>query len=74
MTRFPGLDMPLEDAMLTQRALRRVKPDSVDEALVLRLIELGIYHCDRSGREGQAGTAEPPYVAAISARGGVEGS
>jgi nitroreductase len=42
MTRFPGLDMPLEDAMLTQRAVRRVKPDSVDEALVLRLIELAM--------------------------------
>ena len=32
--------MPLEDAMRTQRAIRRLKPDPVDDALVLRLIEL----------------------------------
>jgi nitroreductase len=35
-----NLDMPLEDAMTTQRAIRRLKPDPVDDALVLRLIEL----------------------------------
>ncbi|HWF54519.1 MAG TPA: nitroreductase family protein [Solirubrobacteraceae bacterium] len=33
-------DMPLEQAMMTQRAIRRLKPDPVDDALVLRLIEL----------------------------------
>lgn len=32
--------MPLEEAMVTQRAIRRLKPDPVDDALVLRLIEL----------------------------------
>lgn len=32
--------MPLEEAMETQRAIRRLKPDPVDEALILRLIEL----------------------------------
>jgi len=32
--------MPLEDAMSTQRAIRRLKTDPVDDALVLRLIEL----------------------------------
>src|SRR6185295_18251892 len=32
--------MPLEEAMRTQRAIRRLKPDPVDDALVLRLIEL----------------------------------
>ncbi|HZR80476.1 MAG TPA: nitroreductase family protein [Candidatus Binatia bacterium] len=32
--------MPLADAMSTQRAIRRLKPDPVDDALVLRLIEL----------------------------------
>ena len=32
--------MPLVDAMSTQRAVRRVKPDPVDDAFVLRLIEL----------------------------------
>jgi len=32
--------MPLEEAMRTQRAIRRLKTDPVDDALVLRLIEL----------------------------------
>jgi nitroreductase len=32
--------MPLEEAMTTQRAIRRLKTDPVDDALVLRLIEL----------------------------------
>ncbi|MDG2305753.1 MAG: nitroreductase family protein [Candidatus Binatia bacterium] len=32
--------MPLEEAMSTQRAIRRLKTDPVDDALVLRLIEL----------------------------------
>jgi nitroreductase len=36
------LTMPLEDAMRTQRALRRLKPDPVDDALVLHLIELAL--------------------------------
>jgi nitroreductase len=36
------LDMPLEDAMRTQRAIRRLKPDPVDNALVLKLIELAL--------------------------------
>jgi nitroreductase len=35
-----ALSMPLEEAMRTQRAIRRLKPDPVDDALVLRLIEL----------------------------------
>jgi nitroreductase len=35
-------DMSLEDAMLTQRAIRRLKPDPVDDALVLKLIELAL--------------------------------
>jgi len=35
-----SLSMPLEEAMRTQRAVRRLKPDPVDDALVLRLIEL----------------------------------
>jgi nitroreductase len=34
--------MPLEQAMTTQRAIRRLKPDAVDDALVLRLIELAL--------------------------------
>lgn len=38
----PALDMPLEEAMRTQRAIRRLKPDPVDDALVLRMIELAL--------------------------------
>jgi nitroreductase len=34
------LDMPLDEAMSTQRAIRRLRPDPVDDALVLRLIAL----------------------------------
>jgi nitroreductase len=35
-------DMPLEEAITTQRAVRRLKPDPVDDALLLRLIELAL--------------------------------
>lgn len=34
--------MPLGDAMRTQRAIRRLKPDPVDDRLVLDLIELAL--------------------------------
>jgi nitroreductase len=34
--------MPLEEAMRTQRSIRRLKPDPVDDALVLHLIELAL--------------------------------
>jgi len=36
------LRMPLEDAMETQRAIRRLKPDPVEDALILRLLELAL--------------------------------
>src|SRR5947199_3579462 len=36
------LDMPLQEAMLTQRAVRRLLPDPVDDAIVLRCIELAL--------------------------------
>ena len=36
------LDMPLLDAMMTQRAVRRVLPDPVDDAVVLKCIELAL--------------------------------
>ncbi|MGB7109561.1 MAG: nitroreductase family protein, partial [Mycobacterium sp.] len=36
------LDMPLLDAMMTQRAVRRVRPDPVDDAVVLKCIELAL--------------------------------
>ena len=39
---YEGFQMPLAEAMTTQRAIRRVKPDPVDDALVLRLIELAL--------------------------------
>jgi nitroreductase len=35
-------DMSLEEALTTQRAVRRLRPDPVDDALVLRLIELAL--------------------------------
>lgn len=38
-----ALDMPLAEAMLTQRSLRRVLPDPVDDALVLKCIELALH-------------------------------
>src|SRR2546426_6396144 len=38
----PAFAMPLEEAMRTQRAIRRLKPDPIDDALVLRLIELAL--------------------------------
>lgn len=37
-----NLNMPLEEAMRTQRAIRRLKPDPVDDELVLHLIELAL--------------------------------
>jgi nitroreductase len=37
-----GLNMPLLEAMMTQRAVRRVYPDPVDDALVLKCIELAL--------------------------------
>ncbi|MGE2717237.1 nitroreductase family protein [Mycolicibacterium litorale] len=36
------LDMPLVHAMMTQRAVRRVLPDPVDDAVVLKCIELAL--------------------------------
>ena len=36
------LNMPLSDAMMTQRSIRRVLPDPVDDAVVLKCIELAL--------------------------------
>ena len=36
------LTMPLIDAMMTQRAVRRVRPDPVDDAVVLKCVELAL--------------------------------
>ncbi|HZT66213.1 MAG TPA: nitroreductase family protein [Acidimicrobiales bacterium] len=37
-----SLRMPLIDAMTTQRAVRRVRPDPVDDEIVLRCLELAV--------------------------------
>ena len=37
-----GLQMPLADAMATQRAVRRLRPDPVDDETVLALIRLAV--------------------------------
>jgi nitroreductase len=39
---FAGLETPLVDVMMTQRAVRRVRPDPVDDAVVLKCIELAL--------------------------------
>ena len=39
---LPAITMPLEEAIQTQRSIRRLKPDPVDDALVIRLIELAL--------------------------------
>ena len=36
------LDMPLEQVMRSQRAMRRLRTDRVDDAVVLRCIELAL--------------------------------
>jgi nitroreductase len=41
-TAAPGFSMPLAEAMRTQRAIRRLKPDPVDDALVLECLELAL--------------------------------
>ncbi|BBX70186.1 nitroreductase family protein [Mycolicibacterium psychrotolerans] len=45
------LNMPLIDAMMTQRAIRRVRPDPVDDEVVLKCIELALRA--PSGSNGQ---------------------
>ena len=36
----PGFGMPLEDAMTTQRAVRRLRPDPVDDETLLHVLRL----------------------------------
>ena len=45
------LDMPLESTMMTQRAIRRLLPDPVDDALVLKCIDLALHA--PTGNDGQ---------------------
>jgi nitroreductase len=47
-----GLGMPLVEAMETQRAVRRLKPDPVDDETVLRVIELATKAPTGSNRQG----------------------
>ena len=42
MTQQEPLTMPLEQAMRTQRAIRRIKSDPVDDSLVLHILELAM--------------------------------
>lgn len=42
MTQQQTLAMPLEEAMRTQRAIRRIKSDPVDDSLVLHILELAM--------------------------------
>ncbi len=42
MGKFAEFEMPLCEAMTTQRAIRRIKPAPVDDGLVLKLIELAL--------------------------------
>src|SRR5690625_4174305 len=45
------LQMPLAEAMMTQRAIRRVYSDPVDDAVVLKCIELALHA--PTGNDGQ---------------------
>jgi nitroreductase len=47
-----GLDMPLVDAMETQRAVRRLKSDPVDDETLLRVLELATKAPTGSNRQG----------------------
>lgn len=46
------LDMPLEEAMRTQRALRRLKPDPIEEGLLMHLLDLAIRAPSGSNAQG----------------------
>lgn len=45
-------NMPLGEAMRTQRAIRRLKPDPVDDEIILRLIELALKAPTGSNTQG----------------------
>jgi nitroreductase len=47
-----GLSMPLEEAMETQRAVRRLRPDPVDDEIVLRCLELAVRAPTGGNRQG----------------------
>ena len=37
------LDMPLVDAMMTQRAVRRVYPDPIDDEILMKCIDVALH-------------------------------
>lgn len=43
--------MPLDERMMTQRAIRHLKPDPVDDEVILRIIELAIRAPTGSNRQ-----------------------
>ena len=47
-----GLAMPLAEAMETQRAIRRLRPDPVDDETVLRCLELAVRAPTGGNRQG----------------------
>jgi nitroreductase len=49
-----SLDMPLREAMETQRSIRRLKPDPVDDEVLLRCIELATRAPSGAGRRAWA--------------------
>ena len=68
-----GLSMPLADAMRTQRAVRRLRSDPVDDETLLAVLELavkaptgqqraglGVRRRSATGREAPARPAQPP--------------
>ena len=57
-----GLQMPLADAMRTQRAVRRLKPDPVDDETVLELLRARGEGADRAAtaRTGSSSWSATP--------------
>ena len=47
-----GFAMPLAEAMTTQRAVRRLRPDPVDDDVVLRCLDLAIHAPTGGNRQG----------------------
>jgi nitroreductase len=52
MGKYLDFGMPLDGAIETQRAIRRLKPDPVDDEIILRLIELAIRAPTGSNAQG----------------------
>lgn len=46
------LDQPLREAMLTQRAIRRLRSDPVDDEILLKIIEMALHAPSAFNRQG----------------------